>query len=79
MQLLSNDEGVDGFYWKPEELEQIRMEMDDMLDRYPDTVISSKYYHEIITTGKMLGRTFGWMNVLPSLNRWITGIPVRDA
>lgn len=61
MQLLSNDEGVDGFYWKPEELTAIRDEMDAMLDAYPDTVISSKYYHEIITTGKMLGRPFGWL------------------
>ena len=61
MQLLSNDEGVDGFSWKPEELKDLRAEMDDMLDQYPDTVISSKYYHEIITTGKMLGRKFGWM------------------
>jgi hypothetical protein len=60
MQLLSNDEGVDGFFWKPEELIEIRQEMDDLLDRYPDTVISSKYYHRIITTGRMLGRTFGW-------------------
>jgi MoaA/NifB/PqqE/SkfB family radical SAM enzyme len=60
LQLLSNDEGVDGFSWESEQLESIRVEMDDMLDRYPETVISSKYYHEIITTGKMLGRTFGW-------------------
>ena len=60
LQLLSNDEGVDGFSWEPEQLEAIRLEMDDMLDKYPATVISSKYYHEIITTGKMLGRTFGW-------------------
>ena len=60
MQLLSNDEGVDGFFWKPEELSEIRQEMDDMLDKYPDTVISSKYYHEIIATGVMLGRSFGW-------------------
>jgi MoaA/NifB/PqqE/SkfB family radical SAM enzyme len=60
MQLLSNDEGVNGFYWKPEELVEIRAEMDDMLDKYADTVISSRYYHEIITTGKMLGRDFGW-------------------
>ncbi len=66
MQLLSNDEGVDGFDWQPEELVDIRSEMDDMLDRYPDTVISSKYYHEIITTGRMLGRTFGW-NECPSV------------
>jgi MoaA/NifB/PqqE/SkfB family radical SAM enzyme len=61
MQLLSNDEGVDGFHWQPDELEQIRSEMDEALEAYPDTVISSKYYHEIITTGKMLGRPFGWM------------------
>ncbi len=60
MQLLSNDEGVDGFNWQPEQLEDLRAEMDDVLDKYPDTVISSKYYHEIITSGKMLGRTFGW-------------------
>ncbi|MBU4262444.1 MAG: radical SAM protein [Proteobacteria bacterium] len=61
MQLLSNDEGVDGFSWKPEELVDVRAEMDSMLDRYPRTVISSKYYHKIITTGEMLGRRFGWM------------------
>jgi MoaA/NifB/PqqE/SkfB family radical SAM enzyme len=61
MQLLSNDEGVDGFSWQPEELLAVRSEMDAMLDAYPKTVISSKYYHEVITTGKMLGRSFGWM------------------
>ncbi len=61
MQLLSNDEGVDGFFWQRQELDAIRDEMDAMLDKYPDTVISSKYYHDIITSGKMLGRPFGWM------------------
>ncbi len=66
MQLLSNDEDVNGFSWKPEELIAIREEMDAMLDRYPDTVISSKYYHKIITTGLMLGRRFGW-NECPSV------------
>ena len=60
MQLLSNDESVDGFYWRPEELRDLRYEMDDMLDHYPHAVISSKYYHEVITTGEMLGRKFGW-------------------
>ncbi len=60
MQLLSNDEGVDGFSWTPQQLADIRAEMDAMLDAYPTAVISSKYYHEIITTGKMLGRRFGW-------------------
>lgn len=61
MQLLSNDEEVDGFSWQPEELVAVRAEMDSMLDSYPQTVISSKYYHEVITTGKMLGWSFGWM------------------
>jgi organic radical activating enzyme len=60
LQLLSNDEGVEGFSWTPDKLAAIRVEMDDMLDRYPRAVISCRYYHEIITTGKMLGRSFGW-------------------
>ena len=68
MQLLSNDEGVSGFSWTPEQLDAIRVEMDAMLDAYPDTLISSKYYHEIITTGKMLGRSFGW-NECPSVTQ----------
>jgi organic radical activating enzyme len=66
MQLLSNDEGVDGFSWSVSQLADIRTEMDAMLDRYPGTVISCKYYHEIITTGRMLGRPFGW-NECPSV------------
>lgn len=68
MQLLSNDEGVDGFFWKPEELSAIRFEMDDVLEKYPDVVISSRYYHEVITTGKMFGRSFGW-NECPSVTQ----------
>ena len=60
MQLLSNDEGVDQFFWTDEELVDIRAEMDHMLDCYPETVVSSRYYHQIITTGKMFGRRFGW-------------------
>jgi organic radical activating enzyme len=60
LQLLSNDEEVDGFSWTPEELVEIRAEMDAMLDAFPKTVISSKYYHEVICTGRMQGRPFGW-------------------
>lgn len=60
LQLLSNDEGVDGFSWRPEELSDLRFELDEMLDHYPRTVISCRYYHEIITTGLMQGRRFGW-------------------
>ncbi|MFA5284749.1 MAG: radical SAM protein, partial [Smithellaceae bacterium] len=66
LQLLSNDEGVDGFSWRPEELRDLRFEMDEMLDSYPQTIISSKYYHEVITTGVMQGRRFGW-NECPSV------------
>jgi hypothetical protein len=61
MQLLSNDESVDGFSWRDGELIDICAEMDEMLDHYPDTVISSKYYHKVITSGKMLDRNFGWL------------------
>ena len=61
MQLLSNDEGVDGFSWTEDELNAVRQEMDAMLDCYSETVISSKYYHQIITTGRMFNRRFGWM------------------
>ncbi len=60
-QLLSNDEGADGFSWEPSHLTALQAEMDDLLERYPDVVISSRYYHQIITTGEMLGRPFGWM------------------
>jgi len=60
LQLLSNDEGVDGFHWREGELRDLRVEMDEMLEGYPQTVISSRYYHEVITTGIMLGRRFGW-------------------
>ncbi|MBN2192085.1 MAG: radical SAM protein [Polyangiaceae bacterium] len=59
-QLLSNDEGADGFSWDDTQLTELRHEMDDLLERYRDTVISSRYYHEIVTTGRMLGRCFGW-------------------
>ncbi|MCB2187989.1 MAG: radical SAM protein [Deltaproteobacteria bacterium] len=59
-QLLSNDEGVAGFDWTPELLLAVRQEMDDLLERYPDTVISCRYYHQVITTGRMLDRAWGW-------------------
>jgi organic radical activating enzyme len=60
LQLLTNDEKVDGFFWTEAKLRDVRAEMDDMLDKYLNTVVSCKYYHEIITTGKMMGRSFGW-------------------
>lgn len=60
LQLLSNDEHVDGFHWTEEQLRQVCDEMDMVLDRYPDTVISSRYYHRVLTTGQLMGRSFGW-------------------
>ncbi len=60
-QLLSNDEGAEGFHWNESQLSDVRGEMDALLDSYPDTVISSRYYHQVITTGEMLGRKWGWM------------------
>jgi len=65
-QLFTNDEKVDGFFWTEEKLAAIRLEMDEMLARYPQTVVSCPYYHEVITTGKMMGRPFGW-NECPSV------------
>ena len=66
LQLLTNDEQVDGYSWTEEKMRDVRAEMDEMLECYPQTVISCKYYHEIITTGKMMGRSFGW-NECPSV------------
>jgi len=60
MQLLSNDEGVDGFSWTEAQLAQVRGEMDAMLEKYPRSVISSHYYHEVLTGRTMMGRRFGW-------------------
>jgi len=60
LQLLSNDEGAAGFSWTPEQLTRARVEMDSLLDKYPRTVISSHYYHEVITTGRLCGRQWGF-------------------
>ncbi len=60
-QLFSNDQGVDGFDWTKDEYKKARDTMDAMLDKYPHVVVSSKYYHQVLTTQTMLGRKFGWM------------------
>jgi organic radical activating enzyme len=65
-QLLSNDEDVAGLIWTEEKLRDLRAELDGLLERYPETVVSSRYYHEVLTTGRMLGRPFGW-NECPSV------------
>jgi hypothetical protein len=60
MQLFSNDEAVEGYSWTPDKLRAVRDEMDEMLDRFPETVISSHYYHEVLTTGRLFDREWGW-------------------
>ncbi len=60
-QLFSNDQGVPGMDWTPDLYARVRDVMDDMLERYPQVVISSRYYHQVLTTQTMLGRRFGWM------------------
>ncbi len=60
-QLFSNDQSVPGFDWTPDEYKRVRDAMDGMLETYPHVVVSSKYYHQVLTTQTMLGRRFGWM------------------
>lgn len=60
-QLFSNDQNVPGFDWTEDEYERVRDIMDQMLETYPHVVVSSKYYHRVLTTQTMLGRRFGWM------------------
>ncbi len=60
-QLFSNDQHVEGFDWTPDEYMRARDTMDAMLDKYPEVVVSSKYYHHVLTSQEMLGRKFGWM------------------
>jgi MoaA/NifB/PqqE/SkfB family radical SAM enzyme len=70
MQLLSNDEHVDGFSWTEDQLRQACDEMDELLDQYPRTVISSHYYHRVLTTRTMLGRRFGWLECPSVTDDW---------
>lgn len=60
-QLFSNDQGVEGMDWTEETYTEVREKMDEMLETYPQVVVSSKYYHRVLTTQTMLGRSFGWM------------------
>ena len=60
-QLFSNDQHVEGFDWTRDEYARARDVMDEMLEKHPHVVVSSHYYHQVLTTQKMLGRKFGWM------------------
>ncbi len=66
-QLYSNDEDVSGFDWTDEEKEMVKDKMDEMLDKYPETVVSTKYYHQVLVDNEMLGRKWGW-NECPSVS-----------
>ena len=60
-QLFSNDEGVEGMDWTEDLYREVRDRMDEMLERFPKVVVSSRYYHRVLTTQTMLGRRFDWM------------------
>ena len=60
-QLFSNDQGEEGMDWTEDLYKEVRDNMDAMLEKYPHVVISSRYYHQVLTTQTMLGRRFGWM------------------
>lgn len=66
-QLYSNDEGVDGFDFSPAERKRLQDKLDEMLDKYPQTVISCRYYHEILVNNTLMGRQWGW-NECPSVS-----------
>jgi hypothetical protein len=59
-QLFSNDQHVPGFDWTEDVLKRLCDMMDDQLEKYPGIVVSSKYYHRVLTTQTLLGRRFGW-------------------
>tara|TARA_B100000315_G_scaffold257779_2_gene307753 strand:- start:418 stop:1410 length:993 start_codon:yes stop_codon:yes gene_type:complete len=59
-QMFTNDEKVPGYEWTAKKKREVREIMDTMLEKYSDTVISSKYYHKVLTENKMLGKDFGW-------------------
>lgn len=59
-ELLSNDENIEGLSWTDVTLREIQTEMDGMLEMFPGTFLSSRYYHRVITTGEMMGRQWGW-------------------
>ena len=73
-QLFSNDQNVEGMDWTPAKYAEVRDKMDEMLERYPHIVVSSRYYHEVLTTQTMLGRRFGWMEC-PSVSE---GVDTRE-
>lgn len=60
-QLFSNDQKVSGFDWSEDDYKKVRDLLDHMLEKYPNVVVSSKYYHQVLTTQTMLGRRFSWM------------------
>jgi len=66
-QLFSNDQDVSGYDWDEASLTKVRDLMDDMLEKHPDIVISSRYYHQVLTTHTLLGQKWGW-DACPSVS-----------
>ncbi len=67
-QLFSNDQHVSGFDWSDADYQRVRDVMDEQLELRPQVVVSSKYYHQVLTTQTLLGRPFGWMEC-PSVSQ----------
>ncbi len=66
-QLISNDQNVPGYDWDNELLKKVRDLMDEMLIKYPDIVVSSHYYHKVLTTHELMGQKWGY-EVCPSVS-----------
>ena len=41
-------------------IDEVELNLTRFCDKYPHVVVSSKYYHQVLTTQTMLGRRFGW-------------------
>ncbi len=59
IQLLCSNNKNDEYDWSSEKLKDIRTILDEMLDKYPETYISTKYFNRVLTSRKMLERIFG--------------------
>lgn len=66
-QLLLDGAQSNNFPWEKSLLAELRAELDSILDTYPDTFISTKFFHQVLTTRQLFSRTFGW-NECPSVS-----------
>ncbi len=54
--------------------EKVRAEVDKMIDRYPDRILMTSYFNEVISTGKLYDETWGY-DVCTNLS---TNYPVNE-